>query len=181
MCDKILATHCNTLQHTATHCNTLQRPHCSLSHSYVWHDSFVCVIGLRYVCDMSHSPAWHGAFICVSWLVHFFALTQLYMCALTHLHVSHPSFICVTWLLHVRAMTSRGHVDVGGVDVSGAFSTSLSPDWTTVREYSSWVWRPVYRCNAHPIFSFVIVWILNFKSLSYCSHRQSRDSQSYVS
>ena len=57
---------------------------CDMTHSYVWHDSFVCVTWLIHMCDMTHD-----SFICVTWLV----------------YVWHVSFICVPWLIHMCAMT----------------------------------------------------------------------------
>jgi len=49
------------------------------------------------MCDMTHSYVWHDSFICVTWLIR--------MCVMTHSHVLHDSFICVTWLIDVRDMT----------------------------------------------------------------------------
>ena len=43
---------------------------CDMTHSYVWHDSFICVTWLIHLCDMTHSYVWHGSFICVAWLIH---------------------------------------------------------------------------------------------------------------
>jgi len=57
-----------------------------MTHSYVWHDSFICVTWLIHVCDMTHPYVWHDSFICVTWLI--------YMCDLTHLYVWHDSFTC---------------------------------------------------------------------------------------
>ena len=45
------------------------------------------------MCDMTHSCVWHGSFICVTWLIH--------MCDKTHSYVWQDSFICVTWLIHM--------------------------------------------------------------------------------
>ena len=63
---------------------------CDMTHSYVWHDSFIR--------DMTHSrePAggspvatcfhiWHDSFICVKWLIH--------VCDMTHSCVRHECFI----------------------------------------------------------------------------------------
>jgi len=45
-----------------------------MTHSYVWHDSFICVTWLIHMCDMTHSYVWHDSFICVThsyvWLIH---------------------------------------------------------------------------------------------------------------
>jgi len=48
---------------------------CDMTHSYVRHDSFICVI--------CHSWQWQGSFICVTWLIH--------MCDMTHSYVWHDS------------------------------------------------------------------------------------------
>jgi len=42
---------------------------CDMTHSYVWHDSFICVTWLIHMCDMTHSYVWHDSFICVTWLM----------------------------------------------------------------------------------------------------------------
>ena len=56
-----------------------------MTHSYMWHDSFMCVTWLIHVCDMTHSYVWHDSYmrpeavaeysaavVCVSvtWLIH---------------------------------------------------------------------------------------------------------------
>jgi len=51
-----------------------------MTHSYVWHDSFICVTWLIHMCDMTHS------LVRLMWSIH--------TCDMTH------SFICVTWLMH---------------------------------------------------------------------------------
>jgi len=45
-----------------------------MTHSYVWHDSFICVTWLIHMCDMTHSYVWHDSFICVTWLIHDYIL-----------------------------------------------------------------------------------------------------------
>jgi len=70
---------------------------CDMTHSYVWHDSFICLTWLIHVCDMTHSYVWHDSFICVIWLIH--------ICDATHPYVWHDSSICVTWLIHMCDMT----------------------------------------------------------------------------
>jgi len=90
-----------------------------MTHSYVWHDSFIFVTWLIYkcdsnpciitgtpsfpfkrathrihMCDMTHSYVWHDSFICVTRLIH--------TCDTTHSYVWHDSFICVTRLIHMQ-------------------------------------------------------------------------------
>jgi len=31
---------------------------CDMTHSYVWHDAFICVTWLIHMCDMTHSYVW---------------------------------------------------------------------------------------------------------------------------
>jgi len=68
-----------------------------MTHSCVWHDSFMCVTWLIHVCDMTHSCAWHESFMCVTWLAH--------VCDMTRSCVWHDSFSCMPWLFHVGDMT----------------------------------------------------------------------------
>jgi len=70
---------------------------CDMTHSCVWHDSFMCVTWPIHLCDMTHSCVWHDSFIRVPWLIH--------MCDMTYSHVWHDSSICVTWLIHMCDMT----------------------------------------------------------------------------
>jgi len=49
---------------------------------------FIRVTWLIHVCDMTHSCVWHDSFMCVTWLIH--------GCDMTHSHVWHDSFTCVT-------------------------------------------------------------------------------------
>jgi len=39
---------------------------CDRTHSYVWHDSIMCVTWLIHTCDMTHPYMWHDSSICVS-------------------------------------------------------------------------------------------------------------------
>jgi len=76
---------------------------CDMTHSYVWHDSFICVTWLIHMCDMTHSYVWHDScnalsasntiaiwFLRVTWLFH--------MCWWTHSYVWHDSLI---WLIYM--------------------------------------------------------------------------------
>jgi len=54
---------------------------CDVTHSYVWHDSFMCMTRLIRMRDVTHSRLWHDSFMCVTWLFH--------ACDLTHsIHVA---------------------------------------------------------------------------------------------
>jgi len=89
-----------------------------MPHSYVWHDSFICVTWLIHMCDMTHSYVWHDSFICVTWTEYMYYITQLYMwcepCFSWVVLLSegvlaislwcHP-FILVTWRIDVWDMT----------------------------------------------------------------------------
>ena len=44
------------------------------------------------MCDMTHSYVRHDSFICVTWLTHMFDMT--------HSYVRHDSFMCATWPNH---------------------------------------------------------------------------------
>ena len=83
-----------------------------MTHSYVWHDSFICVTWCIDMCDvngsytwwnMTHSYVWHDLFIRVTWLIH--------MCDMTRSYVWHVSFTCVTWRIHMCdvACTRESH------------------------------------------------------------------------
>jgi len=67
---------------------------CDMTHSYVGHDSFICVTWLIHMCDMTHSYVRLDAFMCVTWLIHMCDMTHLCMCDMARC-------ICVTCLIHV--------------------------------------------------------------------------------
>jgi len=77
-----------------------------MTHSYVWHDSFVRVTWLIRTCDMTHSYVWHDSFIRVTWLIRTCDMTHLYVWHDSFVFVTwHDSFIRVTWLVHTSNMT----------------------------------------------------------------------------
>jgi len=67
-----------------------------ITHSYVWHDSLLCVTWLIRICGMACLSVWHGACIPVTWPIH--------GCDMTHSCVRFDSSMCVTWLviLHIN-------------------------------------------------------------------------------
>jgi len=89
---------------------------CSMTHSYVWHDSFICVprpIHTRHescshVCDVTHLYMWHASFMHVTWLVR--------TCERTGAYIAHDAFICVAGRLNERN-TTHSHVCVICLDL----------------------------------------------------------------
>jgi len=62
-----------------------------MTHSCVWHDSFMCVTWLIHVCDMTYSCVWQALSECVTRFI--------YLCDI------HDSSTCVTGLIRMCAMT----------------------------------------------------------------------------
>jgi len=88
---------------------------CDMTHSDIWHASFICMTCLRtqrrltwpiHMCDMPHSYVWHASFICVTCLIHMCDMPQSYVWHASGRNgVSHSPFICVTCLIHMCDMT----------------------------------------------------------------------------
>ena len=73
-----------------------------MSHSHVWHVSFICVTWLIHMCDMTYSHVWHVSFTCVTWLIH--------MRDMTHSYVWHDSVIHTFMLRYIRIYVGGGGV-----------------------------------------------------------------------
>jgi len=69
-----------------------------------WCLHYYCASWLIHICDMTHSYVWHDTFIRVARFVH--------MCALTHSYVWHDPFICVTCLIHMWDVTQSHHTSL---------------------------------------------------------------------
>jgi len=75
---------------------------CDMTHSYVWHDSFLRVTWLIHTCDMIHSHVWHDAPIKID------NNTQITLREEAGCEVAqypqqtwHDAHICVPWLIHM--------------------------------------------------------------------------------
>jgi len=91
---------------------------CDMTHSCVWHDSFIYMTWLIHMCDVTNSHVWSDAFIRVIWLIHVWhtntsyawhdpfirVIWLIHMCDTTNSYVWHASFMCVIWLIHMRDM-----------------------------------------------------------------------------
>jgi len=127
-----------------------------MTHSYVWHDSFIRVTWLIHTCDMTHSYVCetihscecHDSFMCVTWLIPICDMTHLYVwhdssicerndsflwvpwlihvCDMTHSHVWHGSFICVTSRIH---MCAKWLIFVGAMTHSCVWHDSFTSLW----------------------------------------------------
>jgi len=79
-----------------------------ICHSYMWHDSVICVTRLTHMCDMIHSCVRHDSLICVTWLIHMcdmnhsYAWHDSFMCPIIHLYVWGTSHVCMSPSLCVQ-------------------------------------------------------------------------------
>jgi len=80
---------------------------CYMTHSYVWHDLFICVTWLIHICDMTHSYVSQDWFICVTWLNSFVCVTwPMRMCdmfSFIYVYVTCSSswYVYVTYIIHI--------------------------------------------------------------------------------
>jgi len=108
-----------------------------MTHSCVWHGSFLCLTWLIHVCDMTHSYVWHDSFcvwhdslICLTWLIHVCDMTHSYVW--THSCVWHDSFICVTWLIHLCDITHPFVWHDSLTRVTDSFICDMTPSTSTL-------------------------------------------------
>ena len=97
-----------SLYFTHTLPNTLSRwcwAHFSSAEDTVEWDAVKWRVQMR---DMTHSDVWHGSFIRVTWLIHMRDMAhsicvtwRIHTCEMTRSDAWHDSFICVTWLIHM--------------------------------------------------------------------------------
>jgi len=137
---------------------------CDMTHSYVWHGSFICVTWLVHMCDMARlyvygltrSYVRHDAFICVAWLIHkdvakvlpWDAPAAPARCDMTRSCVWHDSFICVTWLLHVCYMWCISLICVTWlIHMYDMRHSHVQNDWSTNAEEVCWkLWHNSFVC-----------------------------------
>jgi len=127
---------------------------CDMTHSYEWHDSFICVTWLipmwhdgmcaqhRHSCmrDMTHSYAWHDSFtqylrspkalLKISYMWH-----DSFMCVMTHSYVWHDSLVCVVWFVHPvhtafsLAKSTHDSIDSMSLDDSRYVASFIHETW----------------------------------------------------
>ena len=84
---------------------------CDITHSYAWHDSFICVTWIIcmcdwriQMCDMTHSSVWHVVIklpVRAAWI----PSDSIHECDMTHSYLWYDEFIRVTWLIHTCDLT----------------------------------------------------------------------------
>jgi len=146
---------------------------CDMTHSDVWHDSFVCASWPIHV--------WHDSFICVTWLIRvghdsFICLTpqqlrwnprvvvicvtwHTQMCDMTHSYVCHDPFIRAMWPVDTcdRTHWYLWHDSL----ICVTWLMHMSKTWTTSVKSSccgnvcdmshSYVWHDSFVCVSRPI------------------------------
>jgi len=72
---------------------------CDMTHPYecTYRSKHTHMIVTTIIHDTTHSYMWHDEFICVIWRIHIFVAWLIY--------VWYDSFICVTWLIYMCDMT----------------------------------------------------------------------------
>ena len=70
---------------------------CGVTHSYVWHDSFIRVMWLN-----RRTCVWHDSFVCVTWLIHMWH--DSFTCSHWSLIHTHPAYCAQMWMSHVTHM-----------------------------------------------------------------------------
>jgi len=118
---------------------------CDMTHSCVWHDSFICVTWLIHMCDVTHSYVryvpyhscvWCDLF-CVTFNIHMENVKRInesrhtYKWVMSHIwmwhalcHIQHPYKICPTHYAWVTSHIYMSHVTHMNVTYSAWHSTS---------------------------------------------------------
>ena len=99
---------------------------CMYCVTYITDIFHICTAWLMNMCDMTHSYEWHDSFICVTWLIHVWHNSVIHVtwiihtCDVIHSYEWHNSFTVVTLLIHGCDMT---HSYVCQVDAHTACDT----------------------------------------------------------
>ena len=148
-------------------CVTWRIHTCDMTHSYVWHDSFIRATWLVHTCGRwcwirwspcSASYVWRDSFIRVTWLLH--------SCDMTYSYVWHEPFICATWLLHTCDMT-HSHVCQNSHLTRQGYGGILNMHECVVSDMThSYVWHDSFIC---------VIWLLHMCDMthSYVWHDSS--------
>ena len=113
-------THLHADSYTHTAWAGAAANHNDMTHSYVWHDSFICVTWLIHMCDMTHSYVWHHSFN----HTHNLSVAQqpttmtswIYGCDMTCWYLWHDWFTCLTFHIYtytrLELSAAANHNDV---------------------------------------------------------------------
>jgi len=115
-----------------------------MTHSYVWHDSFVRVTWLIHTFDITHSQAWLDSFIRVAWLIHTCGVTHSYVTRLACLAhgCGNMTHSCMRWHLE--------EIDILKTELCGIL-TRICRDMT----HSAWNTNPQFHtCQNFSFWSF---------------------------
>ena len=115
---------------------------CGMTHSCMWHDSFVYVTWLIHVNDMTHSCMLHDSFLHVTWLIHVRHMTHSCMWHVSLLSFFRfDSYFCwttslskTTWMTHVTYINESCHVRVMSHMSDVTYKGVVSDDITVKRD-----------------------------------------------
>jgi len=125
-----------------SHMNEIYR--CDMTHSYVRHDSFICVIWLIHMGDVTLSNPYE--FICETELIQY--RNESFHMAICHFtYASHilDSFISETWLVQIRFSTASVNHELvtqgigHGTHINGRV-THMNESWHTFKWVMSHIW-----------------------------------------
>jgi len=135
---------------------------CDMTHSYLWHDSFVCVTWLIRMCDMTHSYLWHDSFVSVTWLIHICDVIaarsdphqkrhriKLRCCYVTHMNGSSHTYEWIMSYIRMSHVTRKEWV--------------MSHVWHRIKLRCRYVTRMNGSCHTYG-------WIMSYIRMSHVTH-----------